>query len=124
MNHEAPRLPATETAVRADLLLERGDLAGFPIELADDHEVATVRHRVEPRESGRGVRAERRDRIETIDATLIEVAHPTGAHHERPVALRAHHHQADAGMTPQPIDQPRIRLVHRFLGEPSRALGE
>src|SRR6188768_1197536 len=54
MEDEWFRLRSTESAVRADLLLERGDFTELRIELADQQEVGGMRHGILATDAGEG----------------------------------------------------------------------
>src|SRR6478672_5419725 len=74
MEDEGLRLEATETAVRADELLEGRDLAHLRVVLAQEQQVRRVGHRVLALEAHDRVRAEDHRRVLALDAVLVEVS--------------------------------------------------
>ena len=97
--------------MRADELLEGGDLAGLGVEQADDRDVADVLDGVEALEGRDGQLAVQRQRILALDAVLVEVVDAVLADQEQAVVSRTDHEHADAGMVGQRLDEVGIELV-------------
>ncbi len=55
-------------------------------------------------------RVEACERVLALDAVVRQMRRPGGADHERPLCLRAHHHEPDSGMGGEGVQQLRVRF--------------
>ena len=104
-------LRAAEAAVRADELLERGDLAELGVVLAEQQQVRRVDHLVLALEAHDRVRPEQGRRVLALDPVLVEVARPVRPEDDRAVRLRADQQQPDARMGRDRGDEARMELL-------------
>ena len=100
--------------MRSDLPFERRDLPRPLVEDADEHEVAALRHPVDPLEAGERVHPEGRDGIGPFDAISVQISRTIPAERHGP-ARRTHHHEADTGMRDEPIDEAGVALLDHLL---------
>src|SRR2546428_13116177 len=77
MEDERVPLPASESSVRSDLVLERGHLARLRLEHADDDEVPAFGHAVEASQALGGGRPKSRQRIDPVNSTYRHVSRAT-----------------------------------------------
>ena len=106
MEDERLGLRAAETAVRADQLLERGDLAELGVVLAEQQQVGRMDHRVLALEAHDRVRPEQLGRVLALDLVLVEEARALRAEDDRAELLRADQQQPDARVCRDRGDEP------------------
>ena len=104
--------------MRADELLERGDLLRLGIEEADDRDIAHVVDRVEALEGGDGVLTVDRERVLALDAALFDEVDAVPADADEAVRGGADHEDADAGMVREGLDEVRVGLLDRLERQP------
>ena len=100
-----------QAAVRADQLLEGGDLAHLRVVLAEQQQVGRVGHRVLALEAHDRVLAEERRRVLALDPVLVEVADAPRPEGDGAVLRRADHQEADARVRGQRRDQLRVQVL-------------
>ena len=113
---EGEALRPAHAAVRADQLLEGGDLAELRPEGAVDHQVGAVREAVGAPQVVGGVGAEGRQRVLALDPALVEEVDARRADRDRAVALRADQDEADPGVLAERREQARDRAPRSAPG--------
>ena len=101
---ERGTLPAPESSVGADLLLEGGHFAGLGIEGAHDDEVAALRHRVDPAEALRGGGPKSREGIHPLCVSAPQVYRTAGSEDDGCAPLGAEHDKSDPRMADEAVD--------------------
>ena len=97
-------LPPAQPAVAAHQALECGDLLGTRIDEAVDVDVGRLGAVGDALDELRGVRTERRERVLTLDVTVVEPVGAVVSQRDRSVLVH-HHDEADTGVQRQAIDQ-------------------
>jgi hypothetical protein len=92
--------------MRADELLEGGDLLGPGVDAADERQVADVRDLVEPAHLGRGHRPERGERVVAGDRVVGEPISAARPEDDGPVALAAHEDEPEPGWAARSATSP------------------
>src|SRR5436190_2856979 len=117
-------LRPAEPAVRADELLERGDLPELGYLLTEQQQVRRMGHRVLAPQAHDRVWPEQSRRILTLDLVSVEEPRPVGAEHDRAELPRAHHQHRDAGVRGDRRDETRVKFLELLDRQPMVVPGE
>jgi hypothetical protein len=108
--HERILLRAAHPSVRSDELFERGDFLHVGPVGRVDHDVRDVRKSVRAKHLRGRVRAERRERIITLDAAFVEIVHTAFPDRDRAALFGADEEKGDPRVLPERRDEERIAL--------------
>src|SRR6266516_7000445 len=111
MEDERVALPAPESSMRADLVLEWSHLARLRLEHAHDDEVPAFRHGVEAPKALRGVRPKSRQRIDPLHMSERQIMRATASKDDGSAAIGADHDEPDPRMPDEAVHETRVGRV-------------